>query len=82
MSIDENIIQKVTKIAKKKKRKYLFFLDNNFTHNHVLSELKAYAPLVNRSSYFIVKDMGIEDFPKGAALNRRWIKRNNPKITV
>jgi cephalosporin hydroxylase len=80
-SIDEGIIRKVTKFAKNKKR-VLVCLDSNHTHDHVLAELRAYAPLVSIGSYCIVQDTGIEDLPAGTTSDRPWRKGNNPKTAV
>ena len=80
-SIDKEIIQKVIRLAKKKKR-ILVCLDSNHTHNHVLAELMAYAPLVSVGSYCVVADTGVEDLPKGMISNRPWGKGNNPKTAV
>lgn len=80
-SIDPNIVNKVKEIAKKKKR-ILVCLDSNHTHDHVLAELRAYAPLVSKGSYFIVGDTGVEDLPKGTTSDRPWGKGNNPKTAV
>lgn len=80
-SIDEKIIQKVTNLAKNKK-KVLVCLDSNHTHDHVLTELKAYAPLVSVRSYCIVGDTGVEDLPGGITSDRPWGKGNNPKTAV
>jgi len=80
-SIDEEIIRKVIEFAKSKKR-VLVCLDSNHTHDHVLAELKAYAPLVSIGSYCIVGDTGIEDLPVGTILDRPWGKGNNPKTAV
>ncbi|MCL5030014.1 MAG: cephalosporin hydroxylase family protein [Bacteroidetes bacterium] len=80
-SIDENIITKVREFAKDKKR-VMVFLDSNHTHNHVLNELRAYAPMVSVGSYFMVGDTGVEDLPVGTTINRPWGKGNNPKTAV
>jgi cephalosporin hydroxylase len=80
-SIDEKIIEQVKTIAKDYKR-ILVCLDSNHTHNHVLEELKNYAPLVSIGSYIMVGDTGIEDLPKGTTNNRPWDKGNNPKTAV
>ena len=79
-SIDEEIIRKVTKIAKNKKR-VLVCLDSKHTHSHVLSELRAYASLVSIGSYCIVEDTGIEDLPIGP-FARPWGRGDNPKTAV
>ena len=49
------------------------------THEHVLEELKIYAPLVTPGSYCILPDTFIEFFPKGYySHNRPWDVGNNP----
>ena len=80
-SIDEGIIQKVIEVAKGKK-KILVCLDSNHTHDHVLTELKAYAPLVSVGSYCIVGDTAIENVPGGTIPGSHWGKGNNPKTAV
>jgi len=57
-------------------------LDSNHTHEHVLAELRAYAPLVNVGGYCMVGDTGIEDLPEGTTNDRPWGKGNNPKTAV
>jgi len=83
-SIDEKVIDKVNEIAKNKKR-ILVILDSNHSHNHVLSELKAYSKLVKKGSYLIVFDTVIEDIPEKYAkklINGNWSKKDNPKTAV
>lgn len=80
-SIDEDIIKKVHEFAKSGKR-ILVCLDSNHTHEHVLAELKAYAPLVSTGSYCCVFDTIIEDMPEGNFPDRPWDKGNNPKTAV
>lgn len=58
-SIDDEIIARVRELAKAKER-VLVCLDSNHTHEHVLAELRAYAPLVSIGSYIMVGDTGIE----------------------
>lgn len=62
--------------------KILVFLDSNHTHDHVLAELEAYAPLVSAGSYCVVWDTGIEGLPDGFVTDRPWGKGNNPKTAV
>ena len=57
-------------------------LDSNHTHDHVLAELEAYAPLVSLGSYCIVSDTIVEDAPEHLSSNRPWGKGNNPKTAV
>ena len=80
-SIDEEMIQKVHEFAKSGKR-ILVCLDSNHTHDHVLSELKAYASLVSIGSYCCVYDTIVEDMPEGSFPDRPWNKGNNPKTAV
>ncbi len=80
-SIDEEMIQKVHEFAKSGK-KILVCLDSNHTHEHVLTELKAYANLASIESYCIVFDTIIEDMPENSFPNRPWDKGNNPKTAV
>jgi cephalosporin hydroxylase len=63
-------------------KKVLVCLDSNHTHEHVLDELKLYAPLVSRDSYCVVYDTIIEDMPADAFPNRPWTKTRNPKSAV
>ncbi len=80
-SIDESIIGKVHDLAKHFNR-VLVCLDSNHTRDHVIAELKAYAPLVSIGSYCIVFDTVIEDMPPDFFPDRPWCKRDNPKTAV
>ena len=62
------------------KRSVLVCLDSNHTHEHVLAELEAYAPLTSVGSYCIVFDTIIEDLPPFP--DRPWGPTNNPKTAV
>ena len=80
-SIDPKIISQVHEIAKGYK-KILVCLDSNHTHEHVLAELEAYAPLTSKDSYCIVYDTAVEDMPAALAGNRPWGPGNNPKTAL
>ena len=80
-SIDRAIIQMVQDIATSYTR-ILVCLDSNHTHDHVLDELNAYAPLTSRDSYCIVFDTVVEDMPKSMFPDRPWGPGNNPKTAV
>jgi len=60
----------------------LVSLDSNHTHDHVLAELEAYAPLTSKGSYCVVFDTVIEDMPIDTFSDRPWRKGNNPKTAV
>ena len=70
-SIEPNIIAQVHEIASGYDR-VLVCLDSNHTHDHVLAELEAYAPLVSHSSYCVVFDTIIEDLPPEMFPDRPW----------
>lgn len=64
------------------KKKILVCLDSNHTHDHVLAELEAYAPMVSKNSYCVVFDTIIEDLPTDIFIDRPWGAGNNPKTAV
>jgi len=80
-SIAPEVIKQVQETARSYRR-ILTFLDSNHTHEHVLAELEAYAPLTSLDSYCVVFDTSIEDMPGDAFPNRPWGKGNNPKTAV
>lgn len=80
-SIDSDVVKKV-KASARGYNKILVCLDSNHTHEHVLAELEAYAPLTSLGSYCIVWDTGVEDLPKGFYKDRPWDKGNNPMTAV
>lgn len=60
------------------KAKVLVCLDSNHTHEHVLAELEAYAPLVTLNSYCVVFDTVVEELPKRLYPDRPWGPGDNP----
>lgn len=80
-SIAPEVIAQVHAIAKDYNR-VLVCLDSMHTHDHVLAELNAYAPLTSLGSYCVVFDTIIEDMPNNMFPNRPWGKGNNPKTAV
>jgi cephalosporin hydroxylase len=48
----------------------------------VLSELKAYAPLVSKGGYCVAFDTLIEDMPAEMFPDRPWAPGNSPKSAV
>ena len=80
-SIAPEIIEQVRAIAASYSR-VLVCLDSNHTHDHVLAELEAYAPLTSKDSYYVVFDTNIEDMPADMFPDRPWGPGNNPKTAV
>jgi cephalosporin hydroxylase len=80
-SIESQIIDQVRSIAEGY-NKVLVCLDSNHTHEHVLSELEAYAQLTSKGSYCVVFDTMIEDVSKEVFPDRPWGPGDNPKTAV
>ncbi|KJZ18636.1 cephalosporin hydroxylase family protein [Loktanella sp. S4079] len=80
-SIDADIVSQVKAHAEDKKT-VLLCLDSNHTHEHVLEELRAYAPLVTKGSYAVVFDTLIEDLPTEAIGDRPWGSGDNPLTAI
>jgi cephalosporin hydroxylase len=80
-SVAPEIVEQVRAISAGYRR-ILVCLDSNHTHEHVLAELEAYAPLVSSGSYCVVFDTIIEDLPEGMFSNRPWAPGNNPKTAL
>lgn len=80
-SIDPAIVARVEQAAAGKER-VLVCLDSNHTHDHVLAELRAYAPLVTPGSYCVVFDTIIERFTEDTYPDRPWGPGNNAMTAV
>jgi cephalosporin hydroxylase len=80
-SVAPDIVAQIKAIAADYSR-ILVCLDSNHTHEHVLEELKAYAPLVSEGSYCVVFDTIVEDLPSDSFPDRPWGPGNNPKTAV
>jgi cephalosporin hydroxylase len=57
-------------------------LDSNHTHEHVLRELRAYAPVVTSGSYLVVLDTIVEEMPDDAFPDRPWGRGDNPMTAL
>jgi len=80
-SIDQAVIEKDISAAQDKER-VMVVLDSNHTHDHVLAELEAYAPLVSVGSYCVVFDTIVEDLPAKIYSDRPWGPGDNPKTAA
>lgn len=80
-SIDGDVISQVHAYAANFSR-ILICLDSNHTHEHVLAELEAYAPLTTIGSYCCVFDTIVEDMPAALFPDRPWGPGDNPKTAV
>jgi cephalosporin hydroxylase len=80
-SVASDVVARVRALAQAQRR-VLVCLDSNHTHEHVLAELEAYAPLVTPGSYCVVFDTVIEDLPDEAFSHRPWRQGDNAKTAV
>ncbi len=80
-SVAPDIIATVRQIAGLNSN-VLVCLDSNHTHDHVLAELQAYAPLTSVGNYCVVFDTIVEDLPAGLSADRPWGPGNSPKTAV
>lgn len=80
-SISPEVIAQVRAYAQGYER-VMVCLDSNHTHEHVLAELRAYAPLTTLGSYCIVFDTFVEDMPADLFPDRPWSPGDNPKTAV
>jgi cephalosporin hydroxylase len=80
-SVDSSTLQEVARIVDNSTNT-LVILDSFHTHEHVLRELKFYAPLVGKGSYIVVGDTVVEDIPVQAHRPRPWGPGNNPATAV
>jgi len=60
----------------------MVLLDSNHTHDHVLAELNAFAPLISVGQYLIVGDTAIARQPPAPLRPRPWGEGNNPATAL
>jgi Cephalosporin hydroxylase len=80
-SIAEDVISEVRRRAAGLER-VMVILDSNHTHEHVLAELQAYAPLVTPGQHLIVADTSVEYMTPLESRPRPWSKGDNPKTAL
>lgn len=61
-STSEDILKRIRALIRPD-QKVLIFLDSDHSMSHVLSELRAYSPIVTRGSYIVVEDSNINGHP-------------------
>jgi cephalosporin hydroxylase len=80
-SIDDATVAQARRLAEGRER-VMVVLDSNHTHDHVLAELRKYAPFVTRGSYLVVFDTIVESMPKSHFPDRPWGPGDNPWTAV
>ena len=76
-STDQSILEKIRQSLTPEDR-VMVLMDSNHTHDHVLSELRSYGPLVSKGQYAIVSDTVVENIPEQTHRPRPWGHGNNP----
>ncbi len=80
-SIDPEIVEAVRARTAGAER-VMAVLDSNHTHEHVLAELEAYAPMVTPGQYLIVADTVVEHIPVQEHRPRPWGPGDNPMTAL
>lgn len=80
-SLDQSVIDQVYADVGDA-QKVLVCLDSNHTHDHVLGELRAYAPLTTQESYCVVFDTAVEFLPHNFFPNRPWNPGDSPRSAI
>ena len=80
-STDAGMVEAVRARAAEVER-VMVVLDSNHTHEHVLAELRAYAPLVSVGQFLVVADTFIEDIPPQEHRPRPWGPGDNPRTAL
>jgi cephalosporin hydroxylase len=80
-SVDEAIVAEARSAAAAVER-VMVILDSDHTHDHVLAELRAYAPLVTVGQFLVVADTFVEDIPPQKHRPRAWGPGNNPATAL
>jgi cephalosporin hydroxylase len=60
----------------------MVILDSNHTHDHVLAELRVYAPLVTVGQFLVVADTFVEEIPPQEHRPRPWGPGDNPATAL
>ncbi|WMS43023.1 CmcI family methyltransferase [Acuticoccus sp. MNP-M23] len=80
-SVDAGVIAEVHALARGANR-VMVCLDSNHTHDHVLAELCAYAPLTSRDAHCVVFDTIIEALPRDFFPARPWNPGDSPRTAI
>jgi cephalosporin hydroxylase len=76
-STDPSVVARV-KSHIKPGQSVMVVLDSNHTHDHVLDELRIFAPLVTKNQFLVVCDTYLEEVPLQVHRPRAWGPGNNP----
>jgi cephalosporin hydroxylase len=80
-SLEDAVIDEARRAAAAVER-VMVILDSNHTHEHVLGELRAYAPLVTVGQLLVVADTFVEEIPPQEHRPRPWGPGDNPATAL
>jgi len=80
-SLDAAVVAEARRAASESER-VMVILDSSHTHDHVLAELRAYAPLVTVGQFLVVADTFVEDIPPQEHRPRPWGPGDNPATAL
>jgi cephalosporin hydroxylase len=80
-SLDAAVVAEAGRAASEIER-VMVILDSSHTHDHVLAELRAYAPLVTVGQFLVVADTFVEDIPPQEHRPRPWGPGDNPATAL
>jgi cephalosporin hydroxylase len=80
-SIDPQTVERIRRRIGPDDR-VMVVLDSNHTHDHVLAELRAYAPMVSLGQYLVVADTLVESGSPEYFANRPWGPGDNPSTAL
>jgi cephalosporin hydroxylase len=80
-SLDAAVVAEARRAASEIER-VMVILDSSHTHDHVLAELRAYAPLVTVGQFLVVADTFVEDIPPQEHRPRPWGPGDNPATAL
>jgi cephalosporin hydroxylase len=81
-SVDDAVVAEASRAASAVER-VMVILDSNHTHEHVLAELRAYAPLVTVGQFLVVADTFVEEIPpQEHRPGRPWGPGDNPATAL
>jgi cephalosporin hydroxylase len=75
-------VVELVRAAASEVERVMVVLDSNHTHEHVLEELRLYAPLVTAGQFLVVADTIIESLPRQEHRVRPWGPGDNPATAL
>jgi cephalosporin hydroxylase len=80
-SLEDEVVAEARRVASAAER-VMVILDSDHTQDHVLAELRAYAPLVSVGQFLVVCDTFVEVLPRQEHRPRPWGPGNNPATAL